>query len=311
MTSLILGIMLGGCSDFGEEAAVDKTHAKNPLLDTRWELVEFQSMDDTIGTLRPIDSEKYTLELNADQSVYMQLNCNRATGTWHAQPGDNPTSGQFKFGPLAMTRALCPAPSMDQQIALQAEYVSSYLLKEGKLYLSLMADGGIYAFKPSDDTLFSTEPDKKLETAILKNIPTYTLEVTQDAGVGRYVYGRVDLNADHKDEVFVYLLGSYFCGTGGCNLLLFKEDRDGYSLINDFPISRLPVLVSEHKTNGWSDIIRLESGGGMPPVYVSYAFDGEHYVEKEHNSAEHRPNGQRYLTGELVFDHGILLKPQH
>jgi hypothetical protein len=30
----------------------------------------------------------------------------------------------------------------------QAEYLRSYLLTDGKLYLSLMADGGIYAWEP-------------------------------------------------------------------------------------------------------------------------------------------------------------------
>ena len=52
--------------------------------------------------------------------------------------------------------------------------------------------------------------------------PAYTrkvVDVQGGTGRARYVYGR--------DEVFVYLLGSIFCGTGGCNLLLFTEARDG------------------------------------------------------------------------------------
>jgi hypothetical protein len=39
---------------------------------------------------------------------------------------------------------------MDAQIAAQAGYIRGYLLKEGMLYLSLMADGGIYAWAPED-----------------------------------------------------------------------------------------------------------------------------------------------------------------
>jgi heat shock protein HslJ len=75
----------------------------------------------------------------------MQLDCNRATGTWTSQGGD---SGAFSFGPLATTRALCPPPSMDSRIAGDAQYVRSYLLRDGRLYLSLMADAGIYAWEP-------------------------------------------------------------------------------------------------------------------------------------------------------------------
>jgi hypothetical protein len=37
---------------------------------------------------------------------------------------------------------------MDERVTSQAPYVRSYLLKDGKLYLSLMADGGIFEWEP-------------------------------------------------------------------------------------------------------------------------------------------------------------------
>jgi heat shock protein HslJ len=119
-----------------------------PLADTRWRLVEFQSMDDAQGKTRPHDPAAYTMHLRADGSVQMQLNCNRAQGTWSARPAADGMSGGFEFGPLAATRALCPPPSMDEMIAAQARFVRGYLLKEGNLYLSLMADGGLFAWAP-------------------------------------------------------------------------------------------------------------------------------------------------------------------
>jgi len=121
----------------------------NPLSGTSWQLLEFQSMDDQVGTQRPEDPALYTMQLNTDGTVSMRLNCNRATGSWSAEASANPDSGHFKFGPLAMTRALCPPPSMDESIAAQSHYIRSYLLKDGNLYLSLMADGGIYAWEPA------------------------------------------------------------------------------------------------------------------------------------------------------------------
>jgi hypothetical protein len=36
---------------------------------------------------------------------------------------------------------------MDENITAQAEFVRGYLLKDGRLYLSLMADGGVYAWE--------------------------------------------------------------------------------------------------------------------------------------------------------------------
>ena len=119
-----------------------------PLADTAWRLVEFQSMDDSIGTRRPRDPALYTMRLHADGTVTMRLDCNHARGRWSAEPAAGGVSGRFSFGPLAATRALCPPPSMGESIAAQADYIRGYLLRDGRLYLSLMADAGIYAWEP-------------------------------------------------------------------------------------------------------------------------------------------------------------------
>jgi heat shock protein HslJ len=136
--------------------AVSVLQAESRLKDTRWQFVEFQSMDDSQGIQKPHDASQYTMQLNADGSVNMQLNCNRARGSWSATPGPDSSdksfnSGQFNFGPLAMTRALCPPPSMDEFIAMQSSYVRSYVIKDNRLYLSLMADGGIFVWEPVVD----------------------------------------------------------------------------------------------------------------------------------------------------------------
>ena len=136
-------------NDSAQQAAMSSP--ANPLAGTSWRLLEFQSMDDATGTLRPADPSLYTMRLNKDGTVNMRLNCNRASGTWSAEPSANDASGHFEFGPLAGTRALCPPPSLDESIMAQAKFIRSYLLKEGRLYLSLMADGGIYAWEPDTD----------------------------------------------------------------------------------------------------------------------------------------------------------------
>jgi hypothetical protein len=210
------------------------------------------------------------------------------------------------------TRALCPPPSLDEQVTSQAQYVRSYLLRDGRLHLSLMADGGIHVWEPVTEVTFEATANADLEGAIRKASTSYTKAVVDavgGTGRARYVYNRVDLNNDGREEVFVYLIGSIFCGTGGCNLLLFTRGETGYALVNDFPISRTPVIVSPRKTGGWSDVIKLESGGGAPASYVRYAFDGTRYVERERMAAAPVPEGMRYLTGEPTFDKGIPLEP--
>jgi heat shock protein HslJ len=121
-----------------------------PLAGTAWRLVEIQSMDDAIGSTRVADPSRYTMRLNADGSVALRLDCNSATGTWSAEAAaPDASSGRFEFGPLAATMASCPPPRLDEQVTKQAPYFRSYLLKEGRLYLSLMADGGIFVWERS------------------------------------------------------------------------------------------------------------------------------------------------------------------
>jgi hypothetical protein len=118
------------------------------LAGTQWHLVEIQSMDDTVGTSRPDDPGKYTMSLRGDGTAAMRLDCSSATGTWSAEAGTDGSSGRFEFGPLAATSALCPTPSLDESVVTQARFVRSYLLKDGRLYLSLFADGGIQVWEP-------------------------------------------------------------------------------------------------------------------------------------------------------------------
>jgi hypothetical protein len=164
-------------------------------------------MDDAQGTTKPQDPSVYTMRLNRDGSVAMRLNCNRATGTWKAEPSADASTGLFEFGPLAGTRAFCPPPSLDERVMSQAQYVRSYLMKGGRLHLSLMADGGIQVWEPMTEIPFEATPDQALEGAVLKASPSYAKAVAGGGGHARYVHSRVDLKDDRQDEVLVYLPG--------------------------------------------------------------------------------------------------------
>jgi heat shock protein HslJ len=144
---MVKALIRGSIIGFGINFFVSQTSA-DELKGTKWRLVKFTSMDDATGIKRPSDPSLYSMTLKRDGSVHMHLNCNYANGTWSATPSSDGMSGQFTFGPLAVTRAMCPPPSMDQHIVSQAQYIRGYLLKDGKLHLSLMADGGIYTWEP-------------------------------------------------------------------------------------------------------------------------------------------------------------------
>src|SRR5690349_3623723 len=111
------------------------------LAGSSWQLVKFTGGDDTV--LRPDDKAKYTVAFAPDGSVSVQIDCNRGRGTWKST-GTN----QLEFGPLALTRAMCPPAPLNDRMAKTWQYVRSYVVKDGHLFLSLMADAGIYEFKP-------------------------------------------------------------------------------------------------------------------------------------------------------------------
>jgi len=135
------------------------SNSNEPLSNTSWHFVEFQSMDDSIGTKRPSDPSLYTMNLNDDGTVKMRLNCNSARGQWSFEPGKDELSGRFEFSSLAVTRAMCPPPSMDERITVDAQYIRGYLLKDEKLYLSLMADAGIYVWEREEkESRFAAPP---------------------------------------------------------------------------------------------------------------------------------------------------------
>ena len=107
-----------------------------------WQLVKFQGGDGAV--LTPDDKSKYTLAFGADGVMNARIDCNRGRGGWKSS-GPN----QLEFGPMAITRAECPPGSLHDQIVRQLPHVRSYVVKDGRLFLSLMADGGIYEFEPA------------------------------------------------------------------------------------------------------------------------------------------------------------------
>jgi para-nitrobenzyl esterase len=112
------------------------------LAGTTWRLVQFRSMDEK--TLTPDKPDKYTVAFGTDGKVSVKADCNRGHGTWTSS---DPSA--LKFGPLATTRAMCPPGSLSDRFLKDFQYMRSYVIKDGKLHISLMADGGIYDFEPA------------------------------------------------------------------------------------------------------------------------------------------------------------------
>jgi len=111
------------------------------LAGTAWRLLNIAEMDDSNGV--PDDPANYTLAFAADGSASVRADCNRGTGSWTSE-----SPGQLQFGPIAATRALCPPESLSEKYLAQFEWVRSYVLRDGHLFLATMADGSIIEFEP-------------------------------------------------------------------------------------------------------------------------------------------------------------------
>jgi para-nitrobenzyl esterase len=134
----LIGVLLAasGCAQLAPQSQPES------LAGTSWRLVRFQGGDDTVRI--PDDKSKYMLAFGTDGTFNVRFDCNRGRGGWKS-PGPK----QLEFGAMALTRAACPPGSMHDQLVKHWPYVRSYLIKGGHLYLSLMADGGIYEFEPA------------------------------------------------------------------------------------------------------------------------------------------------------------------
>jgi hypothetical protein len=111
--------------------------------------------------------------------------------------------------------------------------------------------------------LSQTDRDVELEKAILQANTYYDSRSIEIFGShARYFYNKIDLNDDNKPEVLVHVLDPTFCGTGGCTTLIFKSVGQNYQLVSEIRLTRLPIIVTNQKTNGWKDLILNARGGG-------------------------------------------------
>lgn len=112
------------------------------LEGSSWRLVQIAMSD---GVTRPaIERSRYTIGFGKEGVLNVRFDCNRGRGSWKSSG-----PGNLEFGPLALTPAMCPVGSLHDMLVRQWPSVRSYLVKDGRLFLSMMADGGTIEFEPA------------------------------------------------------------------------------------------------------------------------------------------------------------------
>lgn len=79
----------------------------------------------------------------------------------------------------------------------------------------------------------------------------------------------IDLNGDGKEEVLVNFPSSYFCGTGGCTLLLLDGDLEP---ITEFTVTRTPIFAEIAVENGWRVLLVQSEGKWRKLVYENGSY---------------------------------------
>lgn len=99
-----------------------------------------------------------------------------------------------------------------------------------------------------------------------------------DMGTLMLRWGGADLDGDGTDELLAYVGGPMLCGTGGCNLVVLKDDGTNFTKIGDISVAQMPVGVLDTTTNGMRDLAVSVAGGGAKAGIMKVPFDGKAYA---------------------------------
>jgi hypothetical protein len=100
-----------------------------------------------------------------------------------------------------------------------------------------------------------------------------------DIGPTKAAIAFFDLNADGEEEAIVYVVGSMWCGSGGCNALVLTPNGASFDVVMDASVTRTPLGVLDTSSNGWRDLFVSIAGGGIAAGTVAMKFDGKSYPD--------------------------------
>ena len=122
--------------------------------------------------------------------------------------------------------------------------------------------------------------DAVLSKADREDDPTY-----QDFEV---VSTGIDLNADGEKETVAWI--SSWSGTSGASLIVLSEVKDGYRRIWEGEMTWTPIIALDSKSNGWTDLSFVQTGGGAKTGYVIVKHNGRAY--RRSGFQENQPQGK-------------------
>ena len=220
------------------------------------------------------------------------------------------TGNDFLAGTLTLGLSMIFPVANCLPVLAQPKPVNSQQFKQAKYLPELR---GIKPIDKTQKLKTITKRNIKLEQAI-KKYTDYSGIAKQmnEHQLAKYFYNYIDLNGDNKPELVVHLYGLYFCGTGGCTTIIFKQVGSEYRLVSEIGVSSTPIIVTNQKTSGWNNLIigeRIDSQGNGG--YFLLKFDGKTYPDMPGQRTRIRQN--IIMGTELMSDidsvRGIVIHP--
>lgn len=87
----------------------------------------------------------------------------------------------------------------------------------------------------------------------------------------KFQFQTVDLNNDGKQELFINFITSYFCGSGGCTLLLLDND---WKTITRFTVTSTPIMIEPNKEQKWAVLMVKDNGVWKDLLYKNGKYPG-------------------------------------
>jgi hypothetical protein len=118
---------------------------------------------------------------------------------------------------------------------------------------------------------------RELEASLAPALKLFASHAPADTPL-RYSAAFAHLNDTQNLYAIVYVEGGFWCGSGGCPLVIFVRDGESWKEISETSITRPPICVLSQKSHGWDSIGVWVEGGGIIPGYMAgLPFDGEKY----------------------------------
>jgi hypothetical protein len=112
----------------------------------------------------------------------------------------------------------------------------------------------------------------------------------------------IDLNKDSSNDAIVLLQDGSWCGTGGCPMLIFKGNKEGFAFISQSDLTKPPVRVLSERSQGWRTLIVHAGKRGD----VVLRFDGAGYPSGW-DDAVRRANQYQINSAQILLDRSKII----